>query len=646
MMALYLWLAALLLVGLPGGHATEEALGPAGLIAAISSPSGGSSVTVQHSTVCQQVTAPTNGFVATLIGAYGAADGFGIAREYVLSLYGGTQLLSQNRSIWQSGALNLLQLPGQSLLMDEEAFVCLTSLNATAIALATETGTAPQLTLSGIALPSTLTTTATDGPALALYLVGMTPGVVTTHSYLETFDSWPLCDPNGCSMQSGPCAAQDGWVNPPDDDFDWSVQSGPTATHLLNRSTGPSEDHTLGTSSGHYVYGEASIPCGASTGSRRNVALLRSPVLSVGRGWYLKIQFWMHMWGQGLSDLHIDVSWDRGATFTLDVVPFLSGNKGNEWIQYDYDISRLTFDSPGNEGAVVQFRFVTGNTSEVSFEGDVAIDDVNITFSTMTPTPTSSTTLTPSSTRTLTPLPTYTSTPTMVPTSTPSATATATPMRQHKPIGIPDPPSIVNAAWASVSPRKIVVSELSVLQLTGAWLYRKETQVDVKFAVWHANCLDLAPGSAIVALDEYNVAHIPAPSSAGQYMLCLRHRQDWEQVAVIDVEPQNVSVVVHGYSTCEQFLRFNPTYCGCWLQRGDLTVDAPAVYTLPTTEPHWQLLQGSGDVLYEQGCCVRSTKARLEGADTGVAYRWGMCVDHNARGQLGDFGCSADPGLQ
>ena len=79
-------------------------------------------------------------------------------------------------------------------------------------------------------------------------------------------------------------------------------------------------------------------------------------------------------------------------------------------------------------------------------------------------------------------------------------------------------------------------------------------------------------------------------------MLCIRHRQDWESVHAIDVVPQSVNYTIFGYSTCQQMVTFNPKFCGCWYQKGDLVDDrnSQPTFTLPMEMP--QFLAPRGDV--------------------------------------------------
>ena len=90
----------------------------------------------------------------------------------------------------------------------------------------------------------------------------------------------------------------------------------------------------------------------------------------------------------------------------------------------------------------------------------------------------------------------------------------------YVPIGIPDPKQIVNARWATVHPMMVVVNEIASLQLKGLWLYGVNEKVDIKFAVWAHNCIEMGAGSKIATLDKYKYA---LPLSIGIFSgrLCL-----------------------------------------------------------------------------------------------------------------------------
>lgn len=78
------------------------------------------------------------------------------------------------------------------------------------------------------------------------------------------------------------------------DDFEWSRKSSKTTT----RNTGPSLDHTYGTSAGYYMYIEATRK---SAGEK---ARLLSPKASVVDGDSC-VTFWYHMYGVNIGQLNV-----------------------------------------------------------------------------------------------------------------------------------------------------------------------------------------------------------------------------------------------------------------------------------------------------------------------------------------------------
>lgn len=95
-----------------------------------------------------------------------------------------------------------------------------------------------------------------------------------------------------CSFEQGFC----GWENIQGstlDQFDWTLWNGSTPS----RNTGPSKDHTRGTSKGFYIYIEASDP------QKRNYrARLASPLVRAER---VCIDFWYHMYGANMGSLRV-----------------------------------------------------------------------------------------------------------------------------------------------------------------------------------------------------------------------------------------------------------------------------------------------------------------------------------------------------
>jgi hypothetical protein len=99
-------------------------------------------------------------------------------------------------------------------------------------------------------------------------------------------------DSNICTFEDDFC----GWINAPNDimdDFDWLIGSDSTPSLL----TGPSVDHTTGTSAGHYMYIEAS-----DTLNKSSKAWLVSENYNPGQ---YSMSFWYHLYGNHMGTLNI-----------------------------------------------------------------------------------------------------------------------------------------------------------------------------------------------------------------------------------------------------------------------------------------------------------------------------------------------------
>ncbi|XP_071828929.1 MAM and LDL-receptor class A domain-containing protein 2-like isoform X3 [Apostichopus japonicus] len=137
-----------------------------------------------------------------------------------------------------------------------------------------------------------------------------------------------------------------------DDDINWKRNSGSTTSS----GTGPSVDHTFGTSVGCYVYMEV------SGGIPGNHARLQSPSL-VTQGTYC-VKFYYHMYGATVGSLHVYFE-----TSSLGSASWSAyGSQGDRWHsgQIEFDVSSTT---------QVVFEGVRGSSDT----GDIALDDVWIT---------------------------------------------------------------------------------------------------------------------------------------------------------------------------------------------------------------------------------------------------------------------------
>lgn len=172
----------------------------------------------------------------------------------------------------------------------------------------------------------------------------------------EDFEGWgPTQSYNG-SCDAGTLGATGGlwYQDQVGDNGEWRLDYGGTGSS----STGPSTDFNPGTSSGYYLYTEAS-------GCYGTTVHLLSPCLDFSSSAY-KLKFAYHMWGQTMGSLSVDV-WD-GTQWVNDVWTE-SGDHGDQWFQAEVGLGAFT-----NSDAVIRLRGVTGT----SYYSDMAIDDVSL----------------------------------------------------------------------------------------------------------------------------------------------------------------------------------------------------------------------------------------------------------------------------
>jgi len=178
------------------------------------------------------------------------------------------------------------------------------------------------------------------------------PARAVTAPYLEDFETEAACPPT-CGVAC-PLTAT-GWTNASGDDMDWSVHTGETPS----AGTGPATDHDPGTALGKYLYVEASQPCYGGL-----EAHLVSPPLELQGTSNPRAQFWFHMLGQTMGDLHVDLFDGNG--WTLDIIPPITDDVDT------WQPSPLIDLSPWIGTTVnLRLRGVTGQL----FASDMAIDD-------------------------------------------------------------------------------------------------------------------------------------------------------------------------------------------------------------------------------------------------------------------------------
>ncbi len=178
---------------------------------------------------------------------------------------------------------------------------------------------------------------------------------ITSYPAVQSFET--ATSGNGTAPGTLPA----GWSNLAGDDFDWWVENGGTPSS----NTGPDNDHTTGTSTGRYIYTEASSP-----NYPAKTASIQSPCYDLSSLAVPTLKFWRHLYGAGTGSLHLDI--DVNGTVTQDLWQ-ISGDQGNSWAQVTVDLS--AYASQTN----VRFRFrgITG-TGSSGWQGDMAVDDLSV----------------------------------------------------------------------------------------------------------------------------------------------------------------------------------------------------------------------------------------------------------------------------
>jgi PKD repeat protein len=181
----------------------------------------------------------------------------------------------------------------------------------------------------------------------------------------ENFDLLSGCSTiSDCELTS--CSLGTDWfnhLNGQEDDIDWRVNFGSTPS----TGTGPSYDHTTGTSLGNYIYLEASNGCTSHT------ALMSSPCIDLGTAQLPVLKFYYHMYGFSMGNLAVDVfsngQWSQN-------VWNLNGDQGDQWHMAEVNLTAYA-------GQVIKLRF--RGTTGPDYGSDLALDDIEILSLTSAP---------------------------------------------------------------------------------------------------------------------------------------------------------------------------------------------------------------------------------------------------------------------
>nr|XP_054757008.1 MAM and LDL-receptor class A domain-containing protein 2-like [Lytechinus pictus] len=162
------------------------------------------------------------------------------------------------------------------------------------------------------------------------------------------FRGFPCPQEGACDFERGYCSWTNDYVS---DDFDWLRGNSET----LSGYTGPTFDHTLQNSYGHFAFIESSSPRVMD-----QKAWLVSEHLESTSG--RCFEMWYHMYGQGTGSLRVHIQ-------TADTQPQLmwsqTGNQGNVWKH-----TMMTVSSSD------QFWIIVEGIIGYNYTSDTAIDDI------------------------------------------------------------------------------------------------------------------------------------------------------------------------------------------------------------------------------------------------------------------------------
>jgi hypothetical protein len=174
---------------------------------------------------------------------------------------------------------------------------------------------------------------------------------VSSFNYSETFASFT---PGNGRDPGGIGTLNNNWANSTTSAHEWWVYN--TSTRSAN--TGPTGDHSP--NDANYLYIEAS-------GYNNQTAIINSPCYNFSGLSAPKFSFWYHMSGNSMGSLHLDVY--NAGSWTLDVIPAIIGDQGNNWLFREVDFTPYA-------GTIIQVRF--RGTTGGGFRSDIAIDDIEI----------------------------------------------------------------------------------------------------------------------------------------------------------------------------------------------------------------------------------------------------------------------------
>ncbi|GFO50662.1 MAM and LDL-receptor class a domain-containing protein 1 [Plakobranchus ocellatus] len=133
----------------------------------------------------------------------------------------------------------------------------------------------------------------------------------------------------GCDFES-PCPLS----QRPSNTLKWTLHSGQTGS----TGTGPNNDHTIGNSTGHYVFIEASRQRQSDT------AILYSPSIVEEPGCSFLLSFYYSMYGADIGTLSVKMTGSQNDIWSL------TGEQSNQWLKATIPLSVPKTNSTFQEG--------------------------------------------------------------------------------------------------------------------------------------------------------------------------------------------------------------------------------------------------------------------------------------------------------
>ena len=188
--------------------------------------------------------------------------------------------------------------------------------------------------------------------------VSIIPSTVFTLPYSNDFENFPFCAiTSNCGGTI--CSLNGGWINLTngvDDDFDMRVNAGGTPS----TGTGPTFDQNPGTTTGKYIYSEASGTCSSVESE------ILTPCFDLTNTITPELSFWYHSFGTSTGNIRLDI-FANGRWNTNIMTPTFGSN--NSWQQRIVNLSAYA-----GQRVTLRFRVTTGP----SWSSDIAIDNVSL----------------------------------------------------------------------------------------------------------------------------------------------------------------------------------------------------------------------------------------------------------------------------